>query len=116
MLRRTVVFFRRVKIHNLAGDMQERASILRMHTAAAPLSPEVDLQAVTAACQGFSGADLAALAREAAMAAISEAAKPLLSGMSNPCLDQLPCSSIQLAYHHGTFVLVHVTSSAQVLL
>ena len=96
--------------------MQERARILRMHTAAAPLSPKVNLQAVAAACQGFSGADLAALAREAAMAAISEAAKPLLSGMSNHCLDMLPHLSEVWACHHGTSALVHAMSSAQFLL
>ncbi|KAK9844745.1 hypothetical protein WJX74_006256 [Apatococcus lobatus] len=59
---------------------EERASILQMHTAFAPLSPQVNLQRIAAACQGFSGADLAALAREAAMAAIADAAGPMLSG------------------------------------
>ena len=60
--------------------MQERADILKFHLSSAPVSPEMDLAAIAAACQGFSGADLAALAREAAMAAISEAAGPILAG------------------------------------
>ncbi len=39
------------------------------------LAPGVDLAAVAAACHGYSGADLAAAAREAAMAALSEVAE-----------------------------------------
>lgn len=39
------------------------------------LAPGVDLAAVAAACHGYSGADLAAAAREAAMAALAEVAE-----------------------------------------
>jgi SpoVK/Ycf46/Vps4 family AAA+-type ATPase len=40
----------------------------------------VDLAALAAACHGYSGADLAALSREAAMAAFSAAAAQLMAG------------------------------------
>ena len=51
-----------------------RADILAAHTARLPLAPGVDLLALAQRCHGYSGADLAALAREAAMVAIEEEA------------------------------------------
>lgn len=46
----------------------------RLHTAGLQLGADVDLPAIAASCHGYSGADLAALAREAAMHALSVAA------------------------------------------
>ena len=51
-----------------------RADILAAHTARLALAPDVDLAALAARCHGYSGADLAALAREAAMVTIEEEA------------------------------------------
>jgi ribosome biogenesis ATPase len=53
-------------------DPDERAAIVRTVVARTPLAPGVDLAAVARSdrCQGFSGADLAALVREAAVAAV----------------------------------------------
>jgi SpoVK/Ycf46/Vps4 family AAA+-type ATPase len=53
---------------------QERAEILGAHTAGLGLGPGVDLGAIAGGCHGYSGADLAALAREAALHALSTAA------------------------------------------
>jgi SpoVK/Ycf46/Vps4 family AAA+-type ATPase len=53
----------------------ERAAILGLHTGRLALAPGTDLEAVATACHGYTGADLAALAREAALHAISEAAQ-----------------------------------------
>ncbi len=53
-----------------APDRAGRREILDVHTRGMPLSETVDLDAVAAAAHGFVGADLAALAREAAMAAL----------------------------------------------
>jgi AAA+ lid domain len=50
---------------------QEREQILRLHTAALPLAPDVDLGVVAGGCGGYSGADLAALCSEAAMRALA---------------------------------------------
>merc|ERR1712151_111874 len=53
-----------------------RLEILRAHTRRMPLDEDVDLQAVASGAEGFSGADLAALVREAAMIAIRKADIP----------------------------------------
>jgi ribosome biogenesis ATPase len=47
-----------------------RASILRALTRKTPLAPGVDLAAVALRCDGFSGADLSSLVREASWAAL----------------------------------------------
>ncbi|MEM8595050.1 MAG: AAA family ATPase [Pseudomonadota bacterium] len=53
-----------------APDRAARLQILEVHTANMPLAQEVDLGAVAARTVGFVGADLAAVAREAGMAAL----------------------------------------------
>eukprot|EP00198_Chlamydomonas_reinhardtii_P002273 XP_001691609.1 cdc48-like protein [Chlamydomonas reinhardtii] len=59
-------------------DAAQRADILRLHTRGLQLAADVDLAAVAAACHGYSGADLAAATREAAMAALAEVAAAAL--------------------------------------
>jgi SpoVK/Ycf46/Vps4 family AAA+-type ATPase len=49
-----------------------RAAILRLAAARMPLAGDVDLRAVAARCHGYTGADLGALCREAATAAIAD--------------------------------------------
>ena len=53
--------------------MQDRAAILALHARSMPLDEGVDLAQMAADCRGFTGADLAALCREAAMHALSAA-------------------------------------------
>lgn len=53
-------------------DLQGREEILRVHTRRLPLASDVNLASVAIATGRFSGAELAALCREAAMAAIDE--------------------------------------------
>lgn len=60
--------------------LQERTAILRLQAAGLPLDSSVDLPGLAVACHGYSGADLAALCRQAAMVALTEAASALLSG------------------------------------
>lgn len=55
----------------------QRAHILALHTAALPLAPDVALAELAEACHGYTGADLAAVCREAAMAALSAVAATL---------------------------------------
>jgi transitional endoplasmic reticulum ATPase len=50
-----------------------RRAILDIHFARAPLAGSVDLDAIAAAAHGYVGADLAALAREASLAALDRA-------------------------------------------
>lgn len=64
-------------------DRAGREEILRIHARAMPLAPEVDLAAIAGATHGYVGADLAALVREAGMAAFRRhMAKP--GGMGGP--------------------------------
>lgn len=54
-------------------NADERREILEVHLADAPLEPEVDLARIAGEARGYVGADLAALASEAAMAALARA-------------------------------------------
>jgi cell division protease FtsH len=58
-------FDRRVVVDR--PEMAARRSILEVHTKGKPLAPDVDLQSIAANTPGFSGADLANLANEAAL-------------------------------------------------
>ncbi len=53
-------------------DAAARAEILKIHTKDTPLALDVDLSAVAAQCAGLSGAEIAAVCREAALHAIEE--------------------------------------------
>lgn len=59
---------------------QERTAILQLHAGSLPLADDVALSDLAVACHGYSGADLAALCREAAMIALSETAAAFLEG------------------------------------
>ena len=50
---------------------QAREAILGLHTSAMPLGQDVDLQTLAVVTHGYSGSDLAALCREAGLAALS---------------------------------------------
>ncbi len=70
-LRRPGRFDREIRV--APPDRQGRAEILAVHTRAMPLAEHTDLAALAAATHGYVGADLAALCREAAIAAIRRA-------------------------------------------
>ncbi|NYZ75145.1 CDC48 family AAA ATPase [Candidatus Micrarchaeota archaeon] len=55
-----------------APDAEARLSILKVHTKGMPLSPDVDLKELIKKTEGYSGADVEALCREAAMVALRE--------------------------------------------
>jgi len=62
-----------------------RAAILALHASRLPLAADVDLAAIATGARGLSGADLAAVAREAARAALtSAAAAATAEGGANP--------------------------------
>jgi SpoVK/Ycf46/Vps4 family AAA+-type ATPase len=56
-------------------SVAERAAILALHTARLPLAADVNVGALAAKARGLSGADLAAVAREAARGALTDAAR-----------------------------------------
>ncbi|CAH9119776.1 unnamed protein product, partial [Cuscuta europaea] len=60
----------------------ERFHILNLYTKKLPLDPSVDLQSIAASCNGYVGADLEALCREATMSAVRRSSE----------LDQADCS------------------------
>lgn len=70
-LRRPGRFDREIEIG--VPDVDGRLEILQIHTRSMPLEEGVDLQRLAAKTHGFVGADLAALAREAAMQALRRA-------------------------------------------
>ena len=59
-------------------DVTGRRELLEIHTRGMPLAPDVDLAHLAGISHGFTGADVAALCREAAMAAL----RRLLPGMN----------------------------------
>ncbi|CAH9072402.1 unnamed protein product [Cuscuta epithymum] len=60
----------------------ERFHILNLYTKKLPLDPSVDLQSIAASCNGYVGADLEALCREATTSAVRQSSE----------LDQVDCS------------------------
>ncbi len=77
-LRRPGRFDREIRI--APPDRLGRGEILAVHTRAMPLADDVDLPALAAASHGYVGADIAALCREAAIAAIRRAGGVALAG------------------------------------
>ncbi|MEM4928707.1 MAG: CDC48 family AAA ATPase [Acidilobaceae archaeon] len=67
-LRRPGRFDREIEIS--LPDKQGRLEILQIHTRHMPLADDVDLEKIAEITYGYTGADLAALAREAAMSAL----------------------------------------------
>ncbi len=53
-------------------EVRDRRAILRVHTHAQPLAAAVDLEALAVRSEGFSGADLEGLCRDAGLSAIRE--------------------------------------------
>ena len=53
-------------------DLETRRKILTVHTRSKPLCQDVDLEAVAARTDGYSGAEIAAVCNEAALAALEE--------------------------------------------
>ena len=62
-------------------DKAARLEILKVHTRRMPLAEDVDLERIAETTEGYTGADLAALCREAAILALREAGKPTKVGM-----------------------------------
>ena len=67
-LRRPGRFDREIEIG--IPDRDGRYEILQVHTRGMPLAPDVDLEGLADTSHGFTGSDLAALVREAAMATL----------------------------------------------
>ncbi len=108
-------FDRRVEV--ALPDRRGRVGILRIHTRGLPLAPDVDLDALSRATAGLSGADLANLCNEATLVAarhdrqqvtradFAEAQdKILLGGVRRLLLD--PSERRVIAYHESGHAIV----------
>ncbi|MGC9146186.1 MAG: AAA family ATPase, partial [Nitrososphaeria archaeon] len=69
-LRRPGRFDREIEIR--PPDKRARIEILKVHTRNVPLSKDVQLEKIAELTNGYTGADLAALVKEAAMSALRE--------------------------------------------
>jgi transitional endoplasmic reticulum ATPase len=67
-LRRPGRFDREIEVR--IPDQQGRLEILQIHTRGMPLAKEVELEKIAETTHGFTGSDIAALAREAALATL----------------------------------------------
>ena len=86
-LRRPGRFDREIAIG--VPDRSGRLEILTIHTRGVPLAPDIDLEQIAGGTHGFVGADLAALVREAGMAALRRAAAFELNTLENISLEDL---------------------------
>ena len=80
-LRRPGRFDREISIG--VPDRHGRREIISVHTRGMPLGTDVDLDRIAAVTHGFVGADLAALAREAGMAALRRAVRNASTDLSS---------------------------------
>ena len=76
-------------IHVPEPDEAARRAILAVHTRGKPLAEDVDLDAFAARTEGFSGADLEALCREAAVRAVVEVTERYEGEAANDHADEL---------------------------
>jgi cell division protease FtsH len=104
-------------------DLKGRADILAVHTRGKPLAPEVDLETIARRTAGLTGADLANICNEAAIAAGRRHAKQLTQEDFEFAMDRV-ISGLQqrrvitakekriLAYHEGGHAMMaHLMSS-----
>lgn len=88
--------------------------MLRLHTAAMPLAADVDLSVVAARTHGFSGADLTALCREAAMRALTasfEAAAGVIAAVQ--ALSRPARLRSRFIAHLALFPVLHLAALSQ---
>src|SRR5207248_10824120 len=98
-------------------DRRGREAILTIHTRHIPLAPAVNLSALAQATPGMSGADLANLANEAALAAARKEQAQVTPGDFEEALDRITLGApgselmnqderLSVAYHEGGHALV----------
>ena len=78
-------------------DRAGREAILRIHTRGLPLAPEVDLAVLARSTTGFSGADLANLANEAALQTARDQRDAVGSAQFEEALDRIVLGTRQAA-------------------
>jgi len=107
-LRRPGRFDREIRVG--IPDRNGREQILDIHTRGMPLAEGVDIERMAEITHGFVGADLEALAREAAMACLRE-----VLGKAGVSLDEIPLETfleVEVTQDHFTEALKEVEPSA----
>ena len=100
-----------------APDKEGRKQILRVHTQDVPLAREVDLDALAATTAGMVGADLANVAKEAALLAARRTHEQVTMGDFTDALEKIelgtarklvltPADKRRTAYHEAGHALV----------
>ena len=89
-LRRPGRFDREIWIN--PPDFKGRLEILQIHTRNMPLSPDVDLRKLAEMTHGYTGADIAALAKEAAIRALRRAIQSGVVDLNQPTI---PADSLE---------------------
>ena len=117
-------FDRQVTVSN--PDIVGREKILKVHSRAVPLAPDVDLRTVAKGTPGFSGADLANLVNEAALLAarrskrivtakeFDDARDKILMGAERRSLLMTEDEKKMTAYHEGGHALVSLNMEGSV--
>ncbi len=76
-------------------DEQTRLAIIKVHASKMPIAKAVDLKEIAKACEGYSGADLEALCREAGMHALRENAEIVTTAHFQKALSAIRPSLLQ---------------------
>ncbi len=94
-------------------DLRGRYEILLVHTRNMPLARDVDLRKLAEMTHGYTGADLAALCREAAMRALRRAIKSGLIDLNNPAtINEETLSKIQVTMNDFLEAMKEIVPSA----
>ena len=72
-------------------DVTSRKDILKVHTRSIPLSADTDLEEISNRTEGYTGADIAALVREAAMRAVRESMRVCIDAATEKCGQNQDC-------------------------
>ncbi|HZD33689.1 MAG TPA: CDC48 family AAA ATPase [Nitrososphaeraceae archaeon] len=107
-LRRPGRFDREIELG--VPDKQGRLEILNIHTRNMPLSKDVDLEKISEVTHGFVGADIQALAKEAAMSAIRRVLPEI--DLTQESIPHETLNKISVTMHDFTDVLRDIEPSA----
>jgi transitional endoplasmic reticulum ATPase len=95
-------------------DRVGREAILRIHAQTMPLAADVDLAQLAAVTHGYVGADLAALCREAAMAALRRFLPAGLSADADLTAESLADLIVNARDFEGALAMLHPSATREV--